>query len=366
MEPAAEQAERLLIAFQSTTNELQKTITESCTLIRAEMMQTQQDSYNYKAINDKIKIATNTKWKREGNHKQFDFNNEILEIIVNAQEAGKSGDINSVASLIDSATKKLSNRHKLIRLADSSEGGWGTVKEYAANDLASDSEDEKRMKRAEFRAVKKIKAKSQRGSNRFRPYSTTTSRTNSATFNPYVFNRQAAVPAYTKQGRPGTCFACGSTGHWRKECSLSQSSRVPPLLHTSTQQGTLYSLCPDTAGQTSTKEKIMKDKYIDPILTKHEDFEIEQGESGKHFAFWNDNCNNTFILEVINTGCKIPFKTLPVPSSNPNNCSAKVHSQFVIDSISQLLHEGRIVILKKKWQVLCRFQYTLMEKRDLY
>ena len=51
----------------------------------------------------------------------------------------------------------LSNRQKVIRLADSSDLGWSVVKEYQANLLASDSEDEKRMMRAEARASRKLK-----------------------------------------------------------------------------------------------------------------------------------------------------------------------------------------------------------------
>ncbi|KAH3705481.1 hypothetical protein DPMN_080556 [Dreissena polymorpha] len=45
------------------------------------------------------------------------------------------------------------------RLADESELGWRFVSEYESNPLASDSEDEKRMNRAEARANKKLKAK---------------------------------------------------------------------------------------------------------------------------------------------------------------------------------------------------------------
>ena len=39
----------------------------------------------------------------------------------------------------------INHRQKLTRLADESDLGWGIVKEYEANPLASDSEDEKKM-----------------------------------------------------------------------------------------------------------------------------------------------------------------------------------------------------------------------------
>ena len=51
----------------------------------------------------------------------------------------------------------INHRQKLTRLADESDLGWGIVKEYEANPLASDSEDEKKMYWAEARATKKLK-----------------------------------------------------------------------------------------------------------------------------------------------------------------------------------------------------------------
>ena len=47
---------------------------------------------------------------------------------------------------------------KLIKLAYSSESGWRVVQEYQANPLAEDSEDEKRISKAQNMAYKKVKA----------------------------------------------------------------------------------------------------------------------------------------------------------------------------------------------------------------
>lgn len=48
-------------------------------------------------------------------------------------------------------------RLKLIRIADKSDCGWKTVNEYVADELAENSEDEKRLYRSEQRGQRKIR-----------------------------------------------------------------------------------------------------------------------------------------------------------------------------------------------------------------
>ena len=43
----------------------------------------------------------------------------------------------------------ISDRQKLVKIADRSEHGWGVVQEYTADDLAEVSGDEKRLEKAE-------------------------------------------------------------------------------------------------------------------------------------------------------------------------------------------------------------------------
>ena len=55
---------------------------------------------------------------------------------------------------IDEDMNIIKDRQKLILMADSFETGWAAVKEYTRNELAEDSEDEKRMLRATARDEK--------------------------------------------------------------------------------------------------------------------------------------------------------------------------------------------------------------------
>ena len=48
-------------------------------------------------------------------------------------------------------------RQKLIKLADKSDAGWLVVQEYEQEKLADDSEDEKRIKKAQEKAARKKK-----------------------------------------------------------------------------------------------------------------------------------------------------------------------------------------------------------------
>ena len=46
---------------------------------------------------------------------------------------------------MDAGTEVVSKRIKVIKMADKSDSGWSTVNEYLSDELASNSDDEKRM-----------------------------------------------------------------------------------------------------------------------------------------------------------------------------------------------------------------------------
>lgn len=75
--------------------------------------------------------------------------------------------IKKVEASLDEGSKALATRQKHIQLADHSEYGWATVKYYEADPLASNSEDEKCIKKAEKEAQKdadkRASAKKRRG-----------------------------------------------------------------------------------------------------------------------------------------------------------------------------------------------------------
>ncbi|XP_052256625.1 uncharacterized protein LOC127861933 [Dreissena polymorpha] len=148
------------------------------------------------------------KFKRKSNEEQYKNNAKILENIDIASTAIDSNNTQSAKEALIEAEKALRQRQKLILMADTSELGWRVVNEYTTNPIASDSEDEKRIQKAEARAIRK--AKSDKGKKPLRNW-------------PYRRPEGSTVHGASAQtgfvrSRTGLCFMCGKPGHWKNEC----------------------------------------------------------------------------------------------------------------------------------------------------
>ena len=96
-------------------------------------------------------------FKKAGNKKQFQHEARVLSTLQQADSALAVADMEKAKQLIQQGIVLVKRRIKLIKLADKSEYGWATVKEYESDELASDSEDEKRIYRSERRAEKRVR-----------------------------------------------------------------------------------------------------------------------------------------------------------------------------------------------------------------
>ena len=70
-------------------------------------------------------------------------------------------DLSRVNQELENAKTLLNKRNKAIRFADKSPAGWTAVEEYESDELADDSEDEKKVRSAERRALSKLRSTSQ-------------------------------------------------------------------------------------------------------------------------------------------------------------------------------------------------------------
>ena len=122
-----------------------------------------------KEIEQKSKIDKEVvRLKYRGNQKQFELNaaiDSILESIESeTQQSQPSND--RIRSLAKDARELLRKRQKLIKIADKSRDGWQVVAEYESDELASGSEDEKRLKKARETASRKRRQKDQANNER--------------------------------------------------------------------------------------------------------------------------------------------------------------------------------------------------------
>ena len=108
-------------------------------------------------------LSDGHKFKRRGYEEQFKHNNKILskikeaDNVLDANNPSQEG-ISKAKEKLAEGMSLLNYRQKIIKIADSSDLGWRVVQEYEANPLADDSDDEKKLFKAEARAERKVKA----------------------------------------------------------------------------------------------------------------------------------------------------------------------------------------------------------------
>ena len=103
------------------------------------------------------RVAEAEKLKFAGNKDQFIFNSELCGTLEEVSDLLAAKQTEKAEEKVAELSKNLKRRQKIIKLADKSEAGWLAVKEYQTEELASDSEDEKRIRKAQERALKKKK-----------------------------------------------------------------------------------------------------------------------------------------------------------------------------------------------------------------
>ena len=184
------------------------------------------------------KTTDSVDFKYKSNKMQYNFKSELIEDLHGVVELVNSGSITRSVKKLKNAISDIKKRNKLIRMADRSVAGWRTVEEYKPDDLADNSDDEKKIRTAETRAISKMKKQqpSRQGRSFNQNYSAST-----FTFRPQnqhppgrpiysgqnnqinnQFNYQKRQPKPTD-----ICLACGQQGHWRTSCPNFQSRAKP-------------------------------------------------------------------------------------------------------------------------------------------
>ena len=105
------------------------------------------------ALSKQLKTDADIKFTHSGNERNFKFNTE-LRILATALKLLESTELDQVKDTLDKALALIDERNRKIRIADTSEAGWLTVKHYEASAVALDPDDDKKIRQAEREALR--------------------------------------------------------------------------------------------------------------------------------------------------------------------------------------------------------------------
>ena len=186
----------------------------------------------------KTEAKASSSFQFKGNKLQFEFNSSLLDSINLASTYPLEGNLSGVDTELENAKTLLNKRNKVIRFADKSPAGWTAFEEYEPHELADDSDEEKKLRSAERRALTKLRARKQnRSSAQNRKFSQDSSlvagsslhRATAQPFRPQQLPQQPFRPQSFRSRQPhpsDKCFSCGQFGHWANSPFCQNYSRL--------------------------------------------------------------------------------------------------------------------------------------------
>ena len=299
---------------------------------------------------------------KKGNRCQHEFNEKVSGILEDALASTSSGDPASekIRKLLEEGVKIIEERQKLIKMADRSEFGWGLVSEYQADELAENSDDEKRIQKAEKAAEKKLNKRKKRENQKAGTQRKNVGARQPAMLTPFEpvrlgFSTGPSAQFRQPMIRPlGPCHNCGEMGHLRRTCPkpLGQSTAKYPFLLSGERV-----LSPFGEEGVSTSESACDNEVVEQWLETKDsevrDWEVYEedvnvvlsvkGRLCSRIEFWRDSlrANNT-VLNWIEHGYILPLSAVPDPYKKVNHSSTLTDLEFVNGAVCELSQSGCI------------------------
>ena len=409
-----EKFQQIMDAIQSSKREMQEELSS-----KLEKLQKEVTSGQESASQEVVKRIEKRSYqfRRKGNEEQFKFNASMEEHMGAAMkelgkltpaDEGQKAIVQRTTQHLDEGTKALAVRQKHIRIADRSDLGWAVVEAYMDDELASDSDDERKLFKASREAQQTVKRKRAESaaaaaakrraipSGEPQPQAGTSQRFN-----------QGFRPTTARPRMVGPCYRCGELGHLVASCpkprqqypfkqSLVKGTDIGTRCTTKEcvdivkginvelpvwaglspegvdrvmlrEQGSikcLKELCPaEEAGRPciDSVERLAIDTDNDvPIGGEGKCWEAQEGTPGNQILdvqgrlksninFWRETLGApAYVLDWIESGYKLPLRHLPEAYSMGNHNSAITHHRFVSNSITELLANRCIVKVTRK------------------
>ena len=206
------------------------------TLLDTMLLKQEENSTRMNDLSDQIDSKDQSYvWKKEGLRKQNEVHQKLLKQHRAAYAANELQQQDKTRQFIQSGIDQILERQKDLRIADMSEAGWETVNVYKSHPVAADSDDDKKLRKADKEAVERLAAKRRakkpnrpfnrrygQGRGGGQPYQrdyNTGYRSYGSDRSQESSQRTSFVPDQRRRASSNDlCYYCGEKGHWADAC----------------------------------------------------------------------------------------------------------------------------------------------------